>query len=471
MKDKKKIIVFSSIAIILVAIIIVVYLYFATDVFKTNQQLFYKYLGKTEIISSDFLKQLEITDDRILDNSNSSSGTIELASVVPNEETGISDVQTMLTVTTNGLENTLTKQSYKDYTVSSNGQDLITLKYMKDDNTYAIGADNILAKYIAIENNNLKDLASKLGIEDVTNIPNSMPTNLEEILNIDEETLNNISSTYFTLIYDNIDSSHYYKIVNEDKTETIGISLTANEIKQLTILILETAKNDTSLLNLIIEKLNLLGVNDMTIENIQAEIQKNIDELLAETTSENVINISLIKQNKEVIGLKFETEYIKQEENDIEGENSSNQEKDVYTMLITFSEENKVEISMSEDNVEFVKANLNYSYDDNMLDFTTIMEIKEDNEIQTIKMQYQANNIQTDNISQQLVININENTEENYKINYTNNITFKQDVIISKLTTENCAKLNDMTSEEIGQLFVALSNRINQLLGINMLEM
>lgn len=471
MKDKKKIIVFSSIAIILVAIIIVVYLYFATDVFKTNQQLFYKYLGKTEIVSSDFIKQIELIDDKILKNSNSSSGTIELASAVPNEETGISDVQTMLTVTTNGLENTLTKQSYKDYTVSSNGQDLITLKYMKDDNTYAIGADNILAKYIAIENNNLKDLASKLGIEDVTNIPNSMPTNLEEILNIDEETLNNISSTYFTLIYDNIDSSHYYKIVNEDKTETIGISLTANEIKQLTILILETAQNDTSLLNLIIEKLNLLGVNDMTIENIQAEIQKNIDELLAETTSENVINISLIKQNKEVIGLKFETEYIKQEENDIEGEISSNQEKNVYTMLITFSEENKVEISMSEDNVEFVKANLNYSYDDNMLDFTTIMEIKEDNEIQTIKMQYQANNIQTDNISQQLVININENTEENYKINYTNNITFKQDVIISKLTTENCAKLNDMTSEEIGQLFVALSNRINQLLGINMLEM
>ena len=45
------------------------------------------------------------------------------------------------------------------------------------------------------------------------------------------------------------------------------------------------------------------------------------------------------------------------------------------------------------------------------------------------------------------------------------NTEIKQDVQIEKLTTENSAKLNDMTQEQINQLFVALLSRINQVYG------
>ena len=55
---------------------------------------------------------------------------------------------------------------------------------MRDDNIYALKADNVVTKYIAVENSNLKELFAKLGVEDTAEIPNSIPTNYEEILKI-----------------------------------------------------------------------------------------------------------------------------------------------------------------------------------------------------------------------------------------------------------------------------------------------
>lgn len=484
MKNKKRIIILSVILTIIVVALLVGYLYFATDVFKTKQQLFYKYLSKIEIFDIDFLEQVNAANNKIAKTSNSSSGTIEVSTSIADTETGVANVQEIATIATNGLENSLTEQSYKDFTISNSGQDLLTLKYMKDGNIYGIGADNILAKYISVENNNLKDLASKLGIENTTNIPNSIPTNINEILKIDETTLKSLSNTYLTLIYDKIDASHYYKTVNSDGTENIGISLTEKEIEQLIVYILETAKNDTVLLNLIVNKANLLGISEITIESLQTKIQECIDGLLPDLTTpttvenneynDNIIMLELIKKDKKIIGVNLKTEYIKQRDAyDVVTDDTSNsiQEKTIDVLLVDFSTDNNIKMSVKENDTEVANLDMNYIYDNNNINITITTETIEDDEKQTIKVQCQTNNIQTDNVSQNMVVNINSNDEENYQVKYTNNITFKQDVIISKLTTENSAKLNDMTSEEIGQLITALCNRINQLFGINTLGM
>lgn len=491
MKDKKVVIIFSVIAIIIIAIIGLSYLYLETDMFKTEQQLFYKYLAQTEIMNSDFLEQSKASSERITKNSNSSTATVNISTSIPNTETGVADVQQIISVKSNGLENVLSNQSYRDFTISSGEQNILTLKYMRDNNIYAIGADNILAKYIAVENNNLKDLASKFGVEDTTNIPNSIPTDLNEILKIDETTLTQLSETYLTLIYNNIDETHFYKTINEDKTETIGVALTEQEVKTLTILVLETAKSDNTLLNLIIEKSNILGINGVTIESIQNELQEYIDDLQEEvsmTTTEDdgwkisdineyerttnrIIKLSLTKKEKEIIAINFATNYTKQTkiyENAMSDAFNLIEENVEDILSIDFSAENNIDVSIKENNMEIGNVNINYSYDSNNFNIITTMELKENDEIQTIKMQYQTNNIQTDNVTQNFAVEINNNNEESYQINFTNTISLKQDVIISKLTTENSAKLNDMTSEEISQLIIALSNRINQLYGTNL---
>ena len=46
-KDKKKVIIIAIVAIILIVLAIGVMLFFTTDIFKSDQELFFKYLAQT----------------------------------------------------------------------------------------------------------------------------------------------------------------------------------------------------------------------------------------------------------------------------------------------------------------------------------------------------------------------------------------------------------------------------------------
>ena len=103
----------------------------------------------------------------------------------------------------------------------------------------------------------------------------------------------------------------------------------------------------------------------------------------------------------------------------------------------------------------------------------TELELKEGETTNLIKVQYQISNYQTDNITQNLAIETSSQNDTNYQINISNETTLKQDITIEKLTTENSAKLNDMSAEEINAVFTAIMARIMTLYGaqINTLSM
>lgn len=471
MKNKKVLIISSIIAIIVIIAIVIGMLYFATDLFKTDKQLFYKYIAKAKIMDTGFANQYTIANEKITKNSNSSLANISLLTSTPNTETGIADIQEVLKITSNGLVNVPLKQSYRDFTLLSNNQNLLTLKYMRDDNTYALGADNIVTKYIAVENSNLKELFTKLGVEDTTDIPNSIPTNYEEILKIDEQTLDNLNQTYSKIIYESIDETHFYKTVSEDKTVTIGVSLSEQETYNLVKTILETAKNDNTLLNLIINKAQLLGYTDITVQDVQSEIQTYLDDMAdnAYSTDKDFIKLSIVKKDKNIIAIELETNYeekVSTTAGEIVADVPSTVEKNRYNVMVDFSEANKLVISMKENDIEKVNITISYSYDADNINLNTELSVVENETNSTMKMQYQISNYQTDNISQNCVIEFKDSTkEETYQLNLSNEIKLKEDIQIEKLTTENSAKLNDMTAEEISQLFTAIVARVMNLYG------
>lgn len=502
MKNKKGLII-GIIAIIAIIAIALVAIYFTTDLFKTNQQIFYKYISKTQIVNPNLGQVYNLANDKITKNSSSSLGELSLSYLASNPEVaGVLDVDNIFTIKENGLENKLLNQSYKDITISENEQNIITLKYLRDGNTYAIGADNILAKYLAVENANLKELFTKFGMEDVSDVPDSITNNYEEVFKIDKTTLDTLKATYYKVIYENINEGNFYKTKNEDGTETIGVSLTEQEIANIIKLILETAKNDNTLLNLIFSKAQLLGYTDVTIQEIQTYIQDILDEGANATYSTNpeFIKLSLIKKEKKVIGLEFEinienptnnTQSTDEmynsdsaiEANDIfeQGQEFTQSQSKSYnksTIKLDFSEENKIIISTKENGNEAILVTINYSCGESTLDFNINIENKMNEEnfspvvasFPTIKIQYQINGYNTDTINQNCTLSIiNQNElQTTYQFNYTNNITLKQDVQIEKLTTDNSAKLNDMTAEQIQQLIIALRDRIVSLYGENL---
>lgn len=479
MKNKKVLIISSVIAIIVIIAIVIGVLYFTTDLFKTDKQLFYKYIAKVKVMDTGFFDQYAVANEKITKNSNSSLANINLSTSTPNAETGIANIQEILKITSNGLVNAPLKQSYRDFTLSSNNQNLFTLKYTRDNNIYALKADNIVTKYIAVENANLKELFAKLGVEDTADIPDSIPTNYEEILKIDEQTLNTLNQTYLTLINNNIDDTHFYKTINEDKTITLGVSLSEQETYNLIKVILETAKNDNTLLNLIINKAQLLGYTNITVQDVQSEIQTYIDDMNDDTysTDKDFINLSILKKDNNIIAIELETNYEKEVSTttgEIVVDVKPTVEKNKYNVILDFSELNKLTISMKENNIEKVSIVINYEYDTDNINLNTELSVVENEINSTIKIQYQISNYQTENILQNCIIDFKDNTEETtYQVNLSNEIKLKQDVQIAKLTTENSAKINDMTSEEISHLITAIVARVMSLYGteINSLTM
>ena len=446
MKNKKGLVI-GIIAIIIIVAIAFAALYFATDLFKTNKQLFYKYISKAQIMNANFSKMYTETNKKISESNYSSNGQLDFSMSMPNIQTGNMETQTVFSIKSNGLENKTLKQSYKDLTLSTNNQNILTLKYIRDDNTYALGADNILAKYVAVENANLKELFTKLGVEDVSAIPDSISTNnFEELLKIDDQTLETLTKTYYSVLDNNINDVNYFKTKNADGTEAIGISLSEQEVAQLIKTVLETAKNDTVLLNLIVNKAQLIGYNEITAETIQTGIQNLLDEMTdiaSLSSNSDFVKLSLYKRDKQVIGLQFETkvegEQANNEDNASEiGEYTPNdiqlpQENNfiaqapTYSCIkIDFSEANKIVFSAKEDDVEILLITMNYSYSANSIDLNMQFESKAtegENGIASqtpiLQLQYKLSGYQSDTITENCIINIinQGDTQSTYQMN------------------------------------------------------
>ena len=482
MKNKKVIIISAIIALVAITAIIVGVLYFTTDLFKSNQQLFYKYLSKTKVLDYNFAQSYKNACEKISNTTNISTTNVDVSTSSLNTETGVSDITTLFNIKGNALKNKELNQSYRDFIISSNDNQIATIKLIKDGNTYGIRADNILSKYLSVENTNLKDLCTKFGIQDTTAIPNSIPTNLDEILAIDDASKEYLKENYGTLIYNSINENNFYIILNEDNTEEIGVSLTEQEISNIIKLILETAKNDTNVLNLLVNKIQLLGYTNITIENIQTEIQKYIDQISNTTYSQDkdYLKLSLVKYEKNVIKIKIELNETAQSEtymavdtdttvtqDDLIENNSQNTTNSIIEL--DFAEKNVFKVNVKENGQEVTNSIINYSFDTSNINLSIqTTSIQNENTTSTSKVQYQIANYSTENIQENYVIDISSDNEPSYQVKMVTDTQIKQDVQIEKLTTENSAKLNDMTQEQINQLFVALINRIGQVYGQNL---
>ena len=179
---------------------------------------------------------------------------------------------------------------------------------MKDQDLYGIQFKDIVNQYIVVENNNLKELALKLGIENTDMIPDRIEsTKVSEYLNYEE--LKTIYSKYLNIAIDEIPEEKYSKIEKEDislgdntvEADGYQIKLKVKDIQSIYTKILEKAKDDEQVFNLI----NKFNNEDITFEDYQASIQENLDSMPEISNEENTdfISISVYKQGKNTIKL------------------------------------------------------------------------------------------------------------------------------------------------------------------------
>lgn len=421
------------IAIIIILVLLVLaggtfaYLYFGTDLLKTDKQLFAKYLmqlgdeekGLFSKALNEYFNKKETTtyqnNGELLSNisvANSNNNT-----QITNSNSEYFDIMNNSKIQFQGSVDNANLKREENITLSYPDSVSLPFKYKNEGDIYAIQADILSPSYIGIENNNLKELAQKFGTTDVSQIPDKIELNSIDSLNFTQEELKHIRESYIMPIYNNLADEKFTTTENSDGTKTHILTLTYAEALNIYIQTLETLKNDTMILNKIISiNAEISGDNNLTVEKLSQTIQEAIDDLQNTNTSSLSTHDIIININQ-----KHGTT------------NNISVVVDGLTFVFTKS---------------FDNGNLSYNF--NILG----------DENQSVGIQMSYTNLNTDNVQEYVSFSVNNLAGGNFSYTYNNSVTFG--TVDIQPFNNNVAILNNYSAEEIQAFLLQCGTIISQ---------
>ena len=310
MKSKKKILlIIIPIVIVLIIAAIIAVLYFTTDLFKSNEELFWKYFAQNQdvfdVIKND--KQAEQSQFKT-NNSYTSDGNLSL--VIAQGENS----SKQLDVVTTARHDVNTSRTYADATLKNGDIDLFKASYINSGDIYAVSCDEIFQGYVGTENSGLTQLAANFGIE---NFPDSINVNeYTNLLDVTDEEWTHISETYLPVIMNVISEEDYTKSSEEIQVNgqtynanLYSIQITGENLKQLIINGLTTLRGDTQTLVMLSNKLSTLGlgIEYTDTSNLALKIDELIDNMQNVTIEDNFY-INVYENNGEVVRTSIDLE-------------------------------------------------------------------------------------------------------------------------------------------------------------------
>lgn len=464
MGRKKRILIITlSVLIVLLLIIggVLIYLNYATDSFKSSDELFYKYLYQNGSIANVFDTNLLDRYYQKIDN-NAYTGTGELTLKTGMSDDSESDTKDFddfvnsLKLSYETKSNLLDKKQEAEMKISYNDQEQFKFNVIRDNTYYGIKSDEVVYKYLVVKDENLRDIYNKLGIENADSIPNQFSRidyNIYKNMNADDKT--RILSTYQNLLNNNIPTNHYSKQEKVNLTvngqnvvaNAYSLSLTEQEIASLKIDFLETLMEDELTLKYIVQFLQL--DSSYTVQ-IKQNIQEKIDEIKREQIQgNNVVKITVYESNMQLLTTKIETkDYNYTIDNNISDAN----QKVIITK--TSNDGNNINTTLTiERNTSDSKNSLNIEYVSKTGETTTARDAL------TIELD---GNIESDNLN----INVKfENLDGNKtnEINYSDKKEFTSSVDIESLNSDNAVSVNEMNIEDLNTLYKSVVERLQYL--------
>lgn len=309
-----------SIVILLVLIIILggvfAYLYFATDVFKTNQELFFKYLGQLVASEEGFVEDnLTAYFEKKRTGKYEDNGNfyvdIDMSGVDDDMLATVNDFN----IEYSGKIDNTTRKNEQDISINYSSDVNFPIKYKYANETLGLQTDYVSSKYIGIENSNLKEFAEKLGVTDTESIPDSIDfyaqTENENVFNFTEEEKQQIINTYKTIFEEKLANKEFGK-TEENGATNYSVEITNQEAKEMIVSCLETLKTDNIILPKIEEVLaqtleiaNQSSTEEITIQDV---IQAYIDELNQTNIEDGSSVITVSQTNKRLTGITVQIE-------------------------------------------------------------------------------------------------------------------------------------------------------------------
>lgn len=426
----KKKIPLIILAIIIITSIIAIYLYCCTDLFKTPQEQFWSSLSKASKITGDKTYSEALNEIRNLKEKSytlKGDAKFNISSTEEDEEVqkiadAFSKIQISYDMNVVGKKN-------KEKGILNFGFDnkqVLSVDYLRDNDLFGIKIGEVYDKYISIENKNLKQLAEKYEI-DSTEIPDKIEfIDMHDLYDISEEEIQHINDLIVGTLKNEIPEECYS--VNENvetdilgekaKTKEYKIELSAKQIDDIAIKLLENAKRDEVILNLIVNKYNKVSMNTLAgkekiaKDDLIKEIEESIKEIQEEPSKEGVIVSNFYAKDKAKID-------------------------------ISTSKNNIMNIELQKAGKETV-INIGIYFDDETASDTKTEKMRINGKV---KINQTSNEKSNANIETQIETQI-ETEDLKFGMNMNYEIEFSEKISIESFTAENSINLNNITTEE-----------------------
>lgn len=411
-KNSKLILIIIILLVILILLTGLAYAYFATDMFKSNKELFFKYLTQMGDNTDGFIEpQLKQYFEKQKNTPYTNEGSFALNIASENEK----EYETINNFNISFAGKTDKQKEMEEQEVSLNYSNEVTfpINYRKVGDTIGLQTKYVSDKYVAVEMDQLENTSYE-GLESIEELQNGAGK-LEELAQspFSQEDWKEIQANCQKVLNEQLQESQFTK-VEEGNRKGYKISIEGKQIKDIITQLLETLKNDPKTLEKLNEYVkkqkNSASVTANTIDDYIKELEEslNIDEEKYEIT------VFQEKGRTNQLAIKLEGLELKIEKQKIE-------DSVQYTISIIAEETN-------------IALRANY---------------KGLAQLQNIMENYEAE------------LQLEPNTT--YKYQYNNQINFESTVDIEEFSDDNAMILNNYEEEQVNNFLQQVVERIGQV--------
>lgn len=410
-KNTKILVILIILIVILIIGIGITYIVFATDMFRSEKKLFFKYVTKIcdnekGFISNDVTQYFEKQKNTPYQN----DGRISFNITSSDNQEQFENIN-KCSIDFSGKVDTANSKLEQDIDINYSNDVKFPISYRQSENKLGLQTQYVGNKFIAVKTDELDNLSSgMINFEDI------LFSNNEEKVEIPSDEIKYIQDTYFGILNQELKDTNFAQIV-EDNVKGYKLTLNGEEFKNILFKLLETLKNDQTTLDTINEYIKSKGLDEIKVK----DIEKYIEEL---------------NDNSEISNEKFEmTVYV--------------ENKKLSKIVVLFNE-GKVTIEKNENS--------------NTKQYSISCELYQDNKTTTVYLNSSFSGLQSlQSITEDWELGIQTSDNTQYIYYYNSNVEFVENADIEEFTSDNSLFITDMEEEQLNNFLTAVGERIMQV--------
>lgn len=431
-KKNTKILLILIIIIVIIILAGVGILVFATDIFKSDKEMFFKYMAdigdpKKGFIDEELKQYFEKKNNTPYNDEGEFSINI---SCDPN--TLSENLQKNVESTNNfnisfsGQVDTANSKAAQNISLNYSNDVKFPINYKQIENKIGLQTKYVGSKFVAIETEKLNKFSEDL--DDVESY-GEMVDKLQKMgkVELTEDEKSHIKDTYITVINQQLEKDKFSKVKESDMSG-YKLSLTGTDLQNVLVKLLETLKNDQTT----VDKLNeYLKIQKNSAKITASQIDDAIKSIKDNTYfSDKNFEITVYQKNRDVCKLVIETT-----------EGTIAIEKKI--------EGNQQNIDVSYEMKEDKKSKISFSA--NFENLESLQNIKENYEL-IMSLPEVAESSTTTDVDSEVVV---------YK--FSNDVNFTDSATVEDFSSDNSLMLTDYDSDQVSSFLNAVAERISEV--------